>query len=214
MNRSVLGNLDEARGSTALDCSPRARTITGVKPWKVLDKKLILERRWLSISEERVELPNGTIIDEFHVTHNPDWASVIAVTGHGGADDDIVMVEQYRHGLGRTSLELPAGVIDQGESPLAAAQRELREETGFTASAWHPLMVVAPEPARATHQAHFFLATGAVDAGPAQPEASEVIAVRRRPLRGLLGEIESGHMAHAAHIAAVLLAARRGFIQI
>jgi 8-oxo-dGTP pyrophosphatase MutT (NUDIX family) len=198
----------------ALDRRHLARTISGVKPWKVLDRKLVLQRRWLAISEERVELPNGTIIDEFHVMHAPDWASVIAVTGNGGPDDDIVLVEQYRHGLGRASLELPAGVIDSGEAALAAAQRELREETGFTAAAWQPLIVVAPEPARSTHRAHFFLATGAVDAGPAQPEASEVIAVHRRPLRSLLGEIEQGHMSHAAHIGAILLAARRGLIRI
>ena len=182
-----------------------------MKPWKVLEKRRLLERRWLSITEERVELPNGAIIDDFHVLHAPDWAGVIAVTGT--ADDDIVLVEQYRHGLGRASLERPAGVIDADELPLAAAQRELREETGYQAAAWYPLAVVVPEPARSTHRAHFFVATGAEPTGPAQPEDSEVIAVRRIPLRSLLGQIEQGHMVHAAHIAAVLLAARRGLVR-
>lgn len=184
-----------------------------LQPWKTLEKKLLLERRWLSISEERVQLPNGTIIDEFHVMHTPDWAGIIAVTGEGSAEDDIVLVEQYRHGLGGVSLELPAGVIDAGETPLAAAQRELREETGYTARAWQPLIVVAPEPARATHRAHFFVATGATAAGPAQPEASEVIAIRRTPLHDLMAEIDSGRMVHAAHIAAILLAVRRGLLR-
>jgi 8-oxo-dGTP pyrophosphatase MutT (NUDIX family) len=183
-----------------------------VKPWQVLHKRTLIERRWLSISEERVQLPNGTIIDEFHVLHAPDWTGVLAVTGKGSADDDVILVEQYRHGLGRASLELPAGVIDAGERPLDAAKRELREETGYEAEAWHPISVIAPEPARSTHQAHFFFATGAKPAGPAQPEASEVIAVHRRPLRSLLSEIESGRMVHAAHIGAVLLAAKRGLV--
>lgn len=183
-----------------------------MKPWKVLDKKILLERRWLTLTEERVELPNGAVIGDFHVAHQPDWTAVLAVTGQGRADDDVILVEQYRHGLGRASLELPAGVVDAGETPLVAAQRELREETGFASDAWQPLVVLAPEPARATHRGHFFFASGARPAGPAQPESSEVIAVRRVSLGALMSEIESGHMIHAAHIAAVLLAARRGLV--
>jgi 8-oxo-dGTP pyrophosphatase MutT (NUDIX family) len=183
-----------------------------VKPWKVLNKTTLLERRWLTITEERVELPNGTVIDDFHVARQPDWTAVLAVTGQGRVDDDVILVEQYRHGLGRASLELPAGVVDAGESPMVAAQRELREETGYTSETWQPLVVVAPEPARATHRGHFFFASGAKLAGPAQPESSEVIAVRRLPLGALMSEIESGHLIHAAHIAAVLLAAKRGLV--
>jgi 8-oxo-dGTP pyrophosphatase MutT (NUDIX family) len=184
-----------------------------VKPWKVLDRKRLLERRWLAVSEERVELPNGTIIDEFHVLHSPHWAGVIAVTGQGSPGDDIILVEQYRHGLGRASLELPAGVIDPDESPLAAAQRELKEETGYVAESWRPLIVVAPEPARASNRAHFFFASGARPDGEAEPEASEVIALRRLPMRAVLAEIESGHIAHAAHVGALLLAAQRGWLR-
>jgi 8-oxo-dGTP pyrophosphatase MutT (NUDIX family) len=155
-----------------------------------------------------VLLPNGTIIDEFHLLNSPPWAAVVAVT----ADAQLVLVEQYRHGLGSTSLELPSGVIDDGELPIEAAKRELREETGFSASQLHPLIELAPEPSRSTHRAHFFFATGASQVSHAQPEASEVISVRLLPIPAALEAIEAGNILHAAHVAAILLAQRRGLL--
>jgi 8-oxo-dGTP pyrophosphatase MutT (NUDIX family) len=180
-----------------------------VQPWKVLSRKAILERHWLKVSEDRVLLPNGTVIDEFHVLQSPPWAAVVALTTEG----QLILVEQYRHGLGGTSLELPAGVIDDGESPIAAAERELREETGFTAPHFHSLIELAPEPSRSTHRAHFFTAVGAHAAGRAEPEASEVVQVRLLSFEGALECIASGQIVHAAHVAALLLAERRGFFR-
>lgn len=180
-----------------------------MQSWKVLSRKSILERRWLAISEQRVQLPNGTIIDEFHVLDCPSWSAVIAVT----ATQELVLVEQYRHGLGRVSLELPAGVIDPGEQPGDSAVRELREETGYAAERWQPLVELAPEPSRATHRAHFFVATDAYQLGAAQPEPSEVIRVKLIPVHTVFDCIDSGEIVHAAHVAAILLAARRGLLR-
>jgi 8-oxo-dGTP pyrophosphatase MutT (NUDIX family) len=140
--------------------------------------------------------------------HSPPWAAVIAIT----PDQQLVLVEQYRHGLGRTSLELPSGVIDKGEQPLQAAQRELREETGYQSHEWERLVELAPEPSRSTHRAHFFIATGAQLSGCAQPEASEVINVRLAPIDTVLDDVVRGRIDHAAHVAAILLAARRGLL--
>lgn len=179
-----------------------------MQSWKILSRKSILERRWLAISEQRVELPNGTIIDEFHVLDCPSWSAVIAVT----PSHQLVLVEQYRHGLGRTSLELPAGVIDPGEQPRDSAIRELREETGYAAQRWQSLVELAPEPSRATHRAHFFVASDAHLLGAAQPEASEVIRVKLIPVDAVFDYIDSGEIVHAAHVAAILLAARRGLL--
>jgi 8-oxo-dGTP pyrophosphatase MutT (NUDIX family) len=168
----------------------------------------VLERRWLTVSEERVLLANGTIIDEFHVLQTPPWAAVIALT----TDAHLVFVEQYRHGLGTTSLELPSGVIDEGERPIEAVARELREETGFAALHFRPLVELAPEPSRSTCRAHFFVAENAYWAGCAQPESSEVIRVRLLSIEAALQCIESGSLVHAAHVGAILLAERRGLL--
>ncbi|MCA9625631.1 MAG: NUDIX hydrolase, partial [Myxococcales bacterium] len=92
-------------------------------PWQILESRAILERRWLTVHEQRVGLPQGGEIEEFHLIEAPSWVAVLADAGN-----HLVLVEQYRHGLGGASLELPAGVIDEGESPEEAARRELREE--------------------------------------------------------------------------------------
>jgi len=179
-----------------------------MQPWTIRSRKTLLDRKWLKITEDSVDLPNGTRIDEFHVMHSPHWASVVALTDN----QQIVMVEQYRHGLGRTSLELPSGVIDPGEQPLQAAERELFEETGHRAHSWTKLFEVSPEPSRSTHRAHFFVARGASRAGAAQPDSSEIIDVKLVPVNELLSSLASGLVDHAAHIGALLLAERCGLL--
>lgn len=177
-------------------------------PFRVLASRVLLEKKWLKLREERLELPNGHIIEEFHLVESPDWVGAVALT----PEREILLVDQYRHGLGRTSRELPAGVIDPGETPLQAAQRELLEETGHTAGLWKPLVVFSPEPNRSTHRAHFFLAEEVVRTGAPQPEKSEVLEVVKQPLALVLQEIAEGKMDHAAHAAAILLAARAGWL--
>jgi 8-oxo-dGTP pyrophosphatase MutT (NUDIX family) len=179
-----------------------------VKPWKVLESRKLVDRRWLCLLEQRVLLPNGHVIDEFHRLETPDWVAVIALT----PAREVVVVEQYRHGLGRMSRELPAGVIDAGETPEQAARRELLEETGYLASSLVPVFEVSPEPQRSTSRAHFFVARNVACSGQAHPEPSEVIEVHHVPLGQLLDEAVSGRMDHAAHVCALLAASQRGLL--
>jgi 8-oxo-dGTP pyrophosphatase MutT (NUDIX family) len=177
-------------------------------PWQVLSSEVVLTRRWIEIRQDRVRLASGHEIDEFHVVHGPSWAAVLCVTEEG----DAVLVRQYRHGIAAASLELPAGVIDAGESPLAAAQRELREETGYESDQWAPISVVATEPSRHTVTAHFFFAGRARATGARKLDVSEEMETVRVPEKELLGLVDSGEILHGVHIGAILLAARRGFI--
>jgi 8-oxo-dGTP pyrophosphatase MutT (NUDIX family) len=176
--------------------------------WKVLTTQTVFERPWLKIRQERVRLAHGAEIEEFHVIESTDWTGIVALTDRR----KLVLVEQYRHGISRVGLELPAGIIEPGETPRVAAERELLEETGYHAPEWQPLITVATEPSRHTSRAHFFVARGAECVAKPSPEPSEDIRVTLLEPEELLRTIGSERFTHGVHIAAVLLAARLGHL--
>ncbi len=176
--------------------------------WRVLNSRPLLERKWLTVFEQQVALPTGVEIEEFHLIDAPDWVAILALTESG----EVLLVDQYRHGLGAVSRELPAGVIDEGETPLGAAQRELLEETGYEASDWCPLLQVATETSRHTTSAHFFLARGARRLCEPCTDAEEHIEVASCSPEALLEAVDAGGIAHGIHIAAILTAERRGVL--
>ncbi len=177
-------------------------------PWQVLEEKAIVVRRWLEVYEQRIALGHGGVIEAFHLIKGPDWGGVLALT----EASEIVLVRQYRHGYGGLSVELPAGVIEEGEEPLAAVQRELLEETGFSADRWQPLLSVQTEPTRHTTRAHFFLATGARRVAEPSLDAAEHLESFVVPAPELLSMLERGEVVHAVHVAAILTAVQRGFL--
>lgn len=179
-----------------------------MKPWHVLDSKLLIDERWLQLREDRVRLANGHEIERFHVIHGPDWASVLCVTN----DSEVVLVRQYRHGAGSPSLELPAGVIEPHETPEEAARRELLEETGYESDDWVSIQSVSTEPARHTTRAHFFCARGARRTRPAAPEETEVLEQVLVPLSDLSGLALDGSILHGVHVGAILVAFARGLV--
>ena len=179
-----------------------------MNPWRVVASRLLLERRWLTLHEQRVVLPTGAEIDEFHLIESPDWVGILATT----EDDRVVVVEQYRHGAARAGLELPAGVIDAGETPHDAARRELSEETGFEAGELELLSTVYPEPARHTNRAYFYVAPRAVKRGEPRLDESEHLVVRLLSREDLLAAIDSGALVHGSHVGAIMLAVHRGIL--
>ena len=108
--------------------------------WKVLDREYIIQRPWLTARRDKVELPDGRIIEEYYVLEYPDWVNVIALT----KDGQFIMETQYRHGLGVNSIELPCGVMEKGEQPLEAAQREEEIKSLLENDQIYQSLMVAP----------------------------------------------------------------------
>ena len=142
--------------------------------WETVSSEYLFRRPWLTVRRDQVRLPDGRINPEFYVIEYPDWVNVIART----RDGRFLFIDQYRHALGRTSYEIVAGVCDpQDASPLAAAQRELYEETGYGGGRWEPYMVLSANPTSHNNLTHTFLATDVEPVSSQHPEATEDIRV-------------------------------------
>lgn len=141
--------------------------------WKTLSSEYLIERPWLTARRDKVQLPDGRILDEYYVLEYPTWVNVIAITKEG----DMVLVRQYRHALGRTNFELVAGVLEKGEDPLVAAQRELLEETGYSGGEWKELMQLSANSSTMTNLTHCFLAEGVEKTALQNLDASEDLEV-------------------------------------
>ena len=147
-------------------------------------------------------------MEEYHVAEYPDWVCILALTDAG----DAVLVEQYRYGIDRLSLEFPAGAIDGGEDPLGAAQRELREETGFVSDDWASVGRLAVEPSRHTNWAHLFVARGARRVAEPELDATEDLVVVERPAGSLPSAVAVGEIVHGIHAAFVFRAQAAGWL--
>lgn len=169
------------------------------RPWPRLessagDDMLLFQPRWDLLTNPRTGRSMRRLVLETR-----DWVNVLARTGEGR----FVVVRQYRFGTRHVTTEIPGGVVDPGEEPLAAAQRELREETGYTAERWTYLGRVEPNPAFHDNLCHHYLAEGARRTHPQELDAGEDIVVTTLSGDQLTRAIREGLIDHALVISAV-----------
>ena len=133
------------------------------------------------------------------VLESADWVNVVAVT----PDKKILTVKQYRFGIAAETIEIPAGIMDAGESPRQAAERELREETGYTSEHWEYLGSFQANPAFMNNICHSWLALDVEKKYPLQLDEGEQISVAELSLEDIRRAIEEGHMRNSLSLVAL-----------
>ena len=175
-----------------------------MKPWTTISSETLLDDQWMRLRADTCELPDGPTLSPYYVIEERDWVHVLAITG----EQQIILVRQYRYAVQAFCSELPGGVIDPGETPLTAAQRELREETGYTATNWQPVCTYFANPARQTNRVHVFLAQGISSPGVQALESSEQITVSAVDVTQAMNLIATGEFSQGMHIGSLFLCLR------
>lgn len=175
-----------------------------MKPWRTVERRVLIDRKpWFKVGEETVELPDGKIVEDFGFIDMIDFAVIVPITASG----ETILIRSYKHGIRTVSLSLPAGGFHAGETPLAGAQRELREETGYAADRWEPLGRFVVDPNYGCGVMHAFLAHDArtvsePDSGDLEDQ--ELLVV---PFADAVARLRGGEILHLGSAAALSLAA-------
>ena len=150
--------------------------------WRIINSSYSLNTKWLKVRKDHVRMPSGVEMDDFYILEYPDWINVIAIT----EDGQFILERQYRHGLQSIEMELCAGIVEAGEEPLAAAQRELMEETGYGGGEWSFFMKSAPNHAAMTNVNYTFIAKGVKKLSQQHLERTENIEILLMPREELI----------------------------
>jgi ADP-ribose pyrophosphatase len=170
--------------------------------WETLSTEYIIKKPWATMRKDECRMPNGKIVDDYYVLEYADWANAVAVT----EDNEVLLVKQYRHAADVVLLEIPGGVIDEGEDPKTAMRRELLEETGYQFDDIEPIAVVYPNPSTGNNRCYAFLAKGGKLVQEQKLDEHEEIIVEKVSIPELKQLLAENKFGQALHISAIFYA--------
>jgi 8-oxo-dGTP pyrophosphatase MutT (NUDIX family) len=174
--------------------------------WQIESSEYVSRLPWFTVRKDSVRMANGGHIPDYFVFEYPNWINVVAVTTEG----QLVLIRQYRHGLGAVHYELCAGVVEPfdgasgAEAALITAQRELLEETGYGGGDWSLLMTLSANPGTHSNLTYAFLATGVTQMQAQELEDTEEISVHVVSPQEALAIVDRGEMIQSLHVAPLL----------
>lgn len=172
----------------------------GPEKWQVIDNQFVFDCSIFKVSREHCIHPKDGRSGEFFVLHCPDWVQVLALT----PERNIVLIRQFRFGTKRISLEIPGGIIEVGEDPVMAAERELLEETGFRGENAQLLTTIYPNPAIQDNKLYtVFIENCRLVTGQALDRLEE-IEFLTIPVHHLWERIRQGEIDHGVALDALL----------
>lgn len=169
--------------------------------WKRLSTRDIIRDRFVQLRADRCEIAPGRVLDPYYVLEQPEFVHVFAFD----EQDRVLLVRQYRYAADVFGHELPGGLADPGEDLLAAAQRELLEETGCVAENWQHVAARTANPARQNNRIHCFIADHARIVAPQKLDQGEAIAFEFVPLPQVLELVRRGEINQSMHVALIYL---------
>lgn len=165
-----------------------------IKPWKTISSKASGDYRIFTVRTEHKTSPRTGAEHDFYVIDCPNWVNVIATT----PDNQLVMIEQYRHGSNTVELEIPGGMIDaKDESPAAAGVRELREETGYEGEEPRIIGSILPNPAIMSNTCFTLFVKNCVVKHPVEWDHAEDLVTRLVPAAEIQDLVKSGRVRHS-----------------
>lgn len=170
--------------------------------WEVLSSEYLSHHQYFTARKDRCQKPDGKIVPEYFVVELPTSATAFALT----EDEQVVMVQQYRHPIETVIYETPGGFIDPGEDALAGMQRELLEETGYAFPSIAYLGKVAANPGVLNNYTELYLATGGKKVAQQQLDHNEDIIIALLPLQEVIDQLLNNQIHQSLHANCIMYA--------